>query len=203
MRGDELAPAGADIATLRAAARGFYNNDLTLRPESSLALGREVKFTSVGYEKSFSFSGNPDKLKLFAALRDSIHYGRKTGELPPDGHKKERNTKAYHYLEADVVLDGRPLVVEVVIREDNNGTLYYDHRPVAGLDRWGVSYKKPRRQSRPEDQSGGGTPGSLENGGPSCKQTILPSDEGDNLTIVAKPSILFLCFNTIEARYPH
>ena len=95
--------------------RELYNNGLATRSELSLALGR-VKFTSSGYEESFSFSGNPDKLKLFAALRDIIHHGRKVGESPPDGHRKEHTSKVYHYIEADVVLEVLPLNIEMIIR---------------------------------------------------------------------------------------
>jgi len=166
-------------------ARDFYNNDLATRPELSLALGREVQFTSAGRKKSFSLSGNPDKLKLFAALRDMIRHGHKVGELSPDGHKEELNTKAYHYLEADVLLEGRPLTVEVIIREDNNGSLYYDNRPIAGMNPGRGHYTgKPRRQSRPESKSGG-TPGFEV--GKTYDQIVPYSDDGGNITIVAQP----------------
>ncbi|KAF0113016.1 MAG: hypothetical protein FD149_2271 [Rhodospirillaceae bacterium] len=53
-------------------------------------------------------------------------------------------TNSGYKKSADVVLEGWPLTVEMIIREDNNGFLYYDHRPVAGLDRSGVSYERPR-----------------------------------------------------------
>ena len=117
------------------AAKDFYKNDLAQRPEWSSSLGQTVQFTSSGYNKSFAFSGNVDKLNLFHALHDIIHHGRKVDTLLPNGHKEERNIKAYHSIEADVVLNGRSLTVEVIIREDNNGFLYYDHRSAAGLDR--------------------------------------------------------------------
>lgn len=181
LRGDELAPLNADVTTLRTAVREYYRDNLRRQGVFSNALGGSVIFTGAGAREAFARSGNPDKLRLFAALRSIIENGRLVETSAPDGHKIEPNTRAYHRLAADVDLAGRHLTVEAVIREDNNGHLYYDHRPVGGIDAKGQAYEKPRRQSRPADQAGG-TPGSLE-GPKTFNQSMEPGDDGVNLIV--------------------
>lgn len=126
--GEEIAPRTDDLKTLRAKARQFYADNLRGTSVRSEALGRDVEFR--GSRKPFNSSANPDKLRLFAALPDVIAHGELVTSEPPRTPAMEPSTRAYHYLQATVEMDGKPVRVGVTIREDAAGNLYYNHNPV-------------------------------------------------------------------------
>lgn len=126
--GEEIAPADTPLPDLRSAARDYYARELQGTSVRSTALGQDVEFR--GSRKAFSASANPDKLRLFAALRDIIAHGELVDSRPPRDQGVEPSTRAYHYLQATVELDGRTVRVGATIREDTSGHLYYNHSPV-------------------------------------------------------------------------
>ncbi len=130
--GEEIAPRATDLAELRTAARSFYDSKLRGTSVRSDALGADVEFR--GSRKTFSASANPDKLRLFAALPDIIEHGTLENTTAPRDPRSEMNTKAYHYLTATVELDGKPVRVGAMVREDNAGHLYYNHAVVDGKE---------------------------------------------------------------------
>ena len=177
LTGEEIAPKDADLSTLRQAARDFYANELRGKAVHSDALGRDVEFRSS--RKALHNSANPDKLRLFAALRDIIAHGKLDNSTPPREPAAEPTTRAYHFLTAPVDLDGRTVRVGVMVREDANGHLYYNHTP---LDEMAA-------RATPEDAAGKAGPGDGEadaltsgplapayKGGPGTGGEELPSD---------------------------
>lgn len=91
------------------------------------ALGKPVEIRKSGLKKIFRFSGDPKKLKVIAALKDLIFIAKKYDEKTTYTHETESNIKAYHYLQASVILQGEHLYVRFVIREDDKGQYHYDH----------------------------------------------------------------------------
>jgi len=126
--GEEIAPRTVDVKTLRKEARQWYEDKLRERSVTNWASGWEIKFRSPN--KAFSFSANPDKLRLFAALAPIIEHGEIKHSNPPKDVTVEPTTRAYHWLEAPVSLNGEVITVGVTIREDANGNLYYNHNPM-------------------------------------------------------------------------
>lgn len=152
--GEEIAPLSAPVAELRAAARGWYDANLKGKPVVSQALGREVKFTNP--KKAFNASADPIKIRAFAALRELIANAPLIESRPPLDQAKEPTTRAYHYLEAVVEIAGDPHFVGVMIREDANGDLYYNHRIQEGASPGPLgtgSKASPGTEGRALDQS--------------------------------------------------
>ncbi len=156
--GEEIAPHDASITDLRSAARKFYDGELKGKSVHSDALGRDVQFRSS--RKAFSASANPDKLRLFAALPDIIAHGRIESSMLPRDADTEPTTKAYHFLTAPVDLNGRMVRVGVMVREDANGHLYYNHSP---LEEGGALDLRPA--------------GPRRNGGPGTEGEEQPADD--------------------------
>jgi len=125
---EEIAPRAVDVKTLRKEARQWYEDNLRERSVTNWASGWEIKFRSPN--KAFSFSANPDKLRLFAALKAVVEHGEIKHSDPPKDVTVEPTTRAYHWLEAPVSLNGEVIIVGVTIREDANGNLYYNHNPI-------------------------------------------------------------------------
>jgi len=162
LTGEEIAPRTVDVKTLRAAARQWYKDNLRGRSVTNLVSGWEIKFRSPN--KAFSFSANPDKLRLFAALEAVITHGEIKHSNPPKDVTTEPTTRAYHWLESPVWLGGEVVTVGVTIREDANGNLYYNHNPIEkapSSTRW-----------RPPNKGGPG----IESGASSTERTTSAQD---------------------------
>jgi len=162
LTGEEIALRTVDVKTLRAAARQWYEDKLRGRSVTNLVSGREIQFRSPN--KAFSFSANPDKLRLFAALEPIIRHGEIRHSNPPKDVSVEPTTRAYHWLEALVSLSGAVVTVGVTIREDANGNLYYNHNPIKkapASTRW-----------RPPNKGGPG----IEIGASEGKRNAAPQD---------------------------
>lgn len=188
IRGDEIAPATADLPTLRQAAREFYERELRGTSVHSAALNRDVQFRSG--RKSFSASAKPEKLQLFAALRDIIAKGElvssEAHRMPP----VNSSTKAYHYLEAPVELNGKRVKVGVTIREDHNGNLYYNHGipdEAAAPPSAASEIKQGHAEGETDLQPAGDrlTKSGLvsEDGRATHDQNVVPPDDGVNIDV--------------------
>jgi hypothetical protein len=125
VRGDEVAPPDADLKTVRASAKDYFERNLRGRTVHSQALGKDVKFLNP--RKSISTSAKPEKLRLFSALPQMVEEGRLLGSRAPEPGEAGANVKAYHFLEADITLGNQPHKVVLNVREDNNGHVYYNH----------------------------------------------------------------------------
>lgn len=97
----------------------------------------------------------------------------------PVDPQREANVRAYHYIEATVELAGSPTRVVVSVREDNNGSIYYNHglpdAPGAAQP-WGTG---------PAPRDAGGV--SPEAEGEASSQEVGASSDGLNLTLEQTP----------------
>lgn len=152
LRGDQIAPLDVDLKTLRQAARQYYEGVLRGTRIRSEALGRDVEFRNA--KKAFSTSANPDKLRLFAALPEVIAKGALENSRPPRDPSIEPTTRAYHFLTAPVEMDGKSFQVGVMIREDANGHLYYNHNSLEDEGSPDPRPAGPRRKGGPGTGSG-------------------------------------------------
>lgn len=126
LHGAEIAPANADLPTLRKAAKTFFTNNLAGRVINNASLGA-ISLTKRGMNKALSTSANPMKLRLMAALPELLANGevvRTQENAFPETHQ---NIKRYHWLRGTVDLNGEPVTVEVNVEEHADGKMYYNH----------------------------------------------------------------------------
>lgn len=171
LSGEEIAPRDADLKTLRTSARAWYVKHLHGQTFVNNASGREVQFRDG--RKAFSTSANPDKLRLFAALREVVEKGVIQNTQVPADQSREPSTKAYHWLTAWVELGGKPVEVGVTIREDQAGHLYYNHNPIE------IGASTPLTRSDPAHKAGAG-----ESGEETLKQSVIPAADDINLFVL-------------------
>ncbi len=171
--GEEIAPLTADTKTLRTAAKAWYKEHLRDQTETNEKSGRTVKFADP--RKSFHISADPNKLRMFAALREIVRKGTIHTSKPPVDQAAEPSTKAYHWLTAWVNFDGRPVEVGVTLREDQAGHLYYNH---SLLENGAV---KPSTRSGPANKAGAG-----EGGNTALEQSIVGEPDGINLFVLGQ-----------------
>lgn len=129
--GAEFGETDLPVKELRQAARAWYDANLRDTPVTNRGSGREVLFGRGG--KAFATAANAEKVRLFAALPALIESGQILSSTPPSNPAKESNVKAYHWLEGNVQLGDRVVRVGVTLREDNRGSLYYNHNPIDGM----------------------------------------------------------------------
>lgn len=179
LRGDELAPEGVDIKTLRAAARAFYRDILRKAPVRNPAIG-DVAFTRKGEDKVFSNSADPRTLRLIYGLREIIERGEYKGRTELDEPRRD-GVVAFHWIEANVTLDGKPLRIGVTVYEDSAGHKFYNLNQ--DVDEF-QEKQKARGLSR-ESKSGAGGPSS--GGETSLSQNITRPATDINLEVIAQP----------------
>ena len=126
--GEELAAKDADLPSLRAAARSWYEANLRGRSVINADSGREIRFANA--KKAFSTSADPDKLKMFPALARLVRGGTLGAkQMPLD---KGKNITGYYQLTGTAELQSELMEMIVTIREDNLGYLYYNHNIAKG-----------------------------------------------------------------------
>ena len=113
-----------DIKELRQKAIDYYEKHLANTEVENPKLGK-VLFTKRGYKKPISFSGDERKLLLFPYLPEII----KNGEIVKEekDYRNRNNFDKIYLLKTSVFINKKEETVKVIIREDNNGNLYYDH----------------------------------------------------------------------------
>jgi len=171
--GEEIAPHDTDTKTLRDAARQWYDANLRGTSVVNAASGKAIEFRKAS--KSFNASANPEKLRLFAALREVVAKGEIRSTTEPTDQARRQNVKAYHWLTATVELDGKPVQVGVTLREDNRGHLYYNHNPVE------TKASPASELGDTAHKAGAGT-----NEGEAFEQSVAPAGGDINLEILAQ-----------------
>ncbi|WP_334157925.1 hypothetical protein [Oryzomicrobium sp.] len=124
--GAEVAAPDAAIQDIRAAAKDYYAQHLAGKVVRHPGLG-EIAFTKRGLKKALSSSANPLKLRLFAALPDLLASGELVRTQENRHAETHPNIKRYHWLRGSVLVDGKPVTVEVNVEEHADGKLYYNH----------------------------------------------------------------------------
>ncbi|WP_062788578.1 hypothetical protein [Novosphingobium capsulatum] len=160
VHGDEIAPESLHGADLRKVVVDWYKEHLQGKSVLSAALSHDVIFARPGKMKKFS--ADEQKLRAVAVLREIIAQGELVSSQAPYDQKPGGDSiKAYHRLRATIMIGGQPKIVDVTIREVNNGTFYYDHVLPEN--------NTARNPSSPGYNSGTREPGSYE-------QSSEPSD---------------------------
>lgn len=185
LKGDEIAPPGTPAKDLRAAAKAFF--DRVLRPLKVKAEGLggvEVGFNRTGRDKAVSFSGDTDKLHVFAALPQLIERGRLVKTEASRKAGEAGQVKAYHTLEGEVSLGGERRTVQVLVREGQDGAFHYDHWLMKEGPAPGAAPTVPT--TKPGDEAGrGGAPAAdMGAGGPDVN-AAAPEGLFDDLNLPA------------------
>lgn len=153
LTGKEISDA-KDIEALREAVKVWYEKNLRGKSVVNKDSGKTIEFRSS--KKAFNSSANPEKLKLFAALKDAVANGKIVRSNPPIDPTKEANIKAYHFLIAPVVLNVERIDLGVTIRETRDGHWFYNLNAIQ---------EGPHQLNRsaPAHKAGGGTEGEALN----------------------------------------
>lgn len=86
----------------------------------------EVFFTSKGWKKIKGSAPQAEKLKLLPYIDRVLAEAEWVATEPARREKHARQGMKIHHLRSVVEYDGRDLDVRLVVREDNNGRLFYD-----------------------------------------------------------------------------
>ncbi|MBR4877916.1 MAG: hypothetical protein IKU14_09420, partial [Rhodocyclaceae bacterium] len=90
--------------------------------------GREVRLSPVGFKETKQHSGiSRDALNLLANIREVLEQAHHVTSLPHEKAAVTDSVRAWHYYAAKVQMDGREMFARLVLREDVNGTIYYDN----------------------------------------------------------------------------
>ena len=90
--------------------------------------GREVRLSPVGFKETKQHSGiSRDALNLLANIREVLEQAHHVASLPHEKAAVTDSVRAWHYYAAKVQMDGREMFARLVLREDVNGTIYYDN----------------------------------------------------------------------------
>lgn len=90
------------------------------------ALNGQVEVRRSGVKKTLSLSGDPRKLMAIHAIKELLHTAKFLSKSEPSDPSIEPNIKAYHYLQAPLVLKEKNIMVRFVVREDDKGKYHYD-----------------------------------------------------------------------------
>lgn len=125
VKGTEIAPARTTIKDLRSKAKDWFEANLRGTSVESRALGKTVTFNSP--KKMLAFSGDAQKMRAIPALPEIIAKGELLSTTAPYDKTREPSIRAYHRIGAVIRIGSEVKQVEVTIREDANGNLFYDH----------------------------------------------------------------------------
>lgn len=126
LNGDEIGAADADVKDLRTSAKQYYADQLSGKTVTNPDLG-DIQFTKRGLNKAVATSANPLKLRLFAALPDILEKGELIRSQDNNSPEQHKNIVRYHWVRGDVMIDGKPVSVDVNVEEHKDGKLYYNH----------------------------------------------------------------------------
>ncbi|GHV58197.1 hypothetical protein FACS1894216_22830 [Synergistales bacterium] len=167
--GDFDLPSEAGIVALREAAADYYAKHLqreTVKHPDQRIKG--VYFSRRGGNKAISASANPDKLKLFAKLKELIESSFVVGREDVQHLEKHPGVKQFWRLQNNAVLGGIPIKVGFLVEERASGKIYYNHD---------LSYVEIEKD-----------PLSGISGEPQ-KEALPPSDNGLNRSIIPQPDV--------------
>ena len=161
-------PDGAPLKEYQRAAREIYR-EMQKTPAHRKDLG-DIQFTGAGFGEMKKTGFDVKKWKLVPYLREIVEKAEHKKRVPLKNARKDKIV-AFHWLEADVELDGAPLRVGVNIAEDAAGNKFYNMNEEIGA--WREKYEAPDNRSGqlpPEAQE------LLQDGEPSAGLNISISD---------------------------
>lgn len=141
-------PGGASLKEYQKAAREIYR-DLQKTPAYRDDLG-QIQFTGAGFGEMKKTGADARKWMLVPKLKEIIERAEYIQRKEADKQRRDR-VVAFHWLEADVKLDGTLLRVGVHVAEDASGNKFYNLNQ--DLVSWAEKYRTPDNhsgQSTPE-----------------------------------------------------
>lgn len=160
-------PEGSTIREYKKAAKKYHDRLIyesehgkpVIQPE----LDKPVRFSHKGWGKNAYGGANKRKWQMFPYLREIIETSRLiVSQDIPEGTKG--GFVRSHWLENDVILDGKPFQVGMTLLEDADGNLFYNLN--ADLEAW------RKKNSGPSNLPGNSNPGES---GP-LNQDVFTSD---------------------------
>lgn len=105
----------------------YLKDNFVSLPEGiySPALDANVMFYVTAAKKFKSLSADVRKLRLVTVIPQIIGHGKKFKPSTPS-YANEKGVVAYHYLRCIVRLAGEPIAVRTVVKERNDGSLFWD-----------------------------------------------------------------------------
>ena len=179
VNGDELGvPEGADIREYRKAARKVYRQ-LQSSPAYRADLG-EIKFTRAGWKEAEHTGADPRKWKLFPKLKELVENAEYIQRADLNKDRKD-NIIAFHWLEADVILNGEHLRIGINVAEDADGNKFYNiNQDLAGwLEKEEALAGHRRIKHGPQTEL-------LQDVNTSVKETIEQAGDNVNLHILSE-----------------
>lgn len=168
-------PEGAPLRDYIKAAREVYRKFQSSSAQRA-DLG-EILFTGQGFREMSHTGADKRKWQLVPVLKEIIEQGEYLGSR---GLGKERTDSkvAFHWIEADVLLDGKPLRVGINITEDAQGRKFYN------INQDLVSFTAKKEALAGHLESSVGLKQRFQDGNPSDENTVTTESGGVNLTIL-------------------
>lgn len=135
VRGDELGE-GLTGKALREAAKTFARTHLAEKQVHNLATGQLISLPWQGLKHATSNANDPE-LRLIPALPDLLQKATLQESVPDRAGRPD--IVAAHRYTVQVILNGEPLNVGIVVREFSNGHRFYDHFIVGNKKPTGIS----------------------------------------------------------------
>jgi len=94
---------------------------------SNTHTGKTIRVSKAGLKEVVHHFPDTKPVKVAARLPEVIEHADYIGSAEPD-ENAGTNVRRFHYLGADLTLDGEPHYAILTVREDNNGEWFYDQR---------------------------------------------------------------------------
>lgn len=111
---------------LREKAKAFFQAFLLPRTPVVTRDGRSVRFTMSGYRETQQHSADARVLQIVPNLPSLIARAIPLWSEPSTKATKP-NIIAFHHYGTKAEIDGKPFYVRILLREDNDGHIYYDN----------------------------------------------------------------------------
>jgi hypothetical protein len=145
------------IQERRRAALNFARKELRGKTVRNEDTGADIKISGSGIEKVL---GGPTKLELLPKLIEILRRAKYAWSEKPQPEKaKDSGVKAFHRFRIRAKYGEQQKIVDVVVREDQNGLFHYDHHlvdPENVKDSTGTAgtFQRNWKGARPDSESG-------------------------------------------------
>ncbi|MBR4736105.1 MAG: hypothetical protein IK051_00405, partial [Rhodocyclaceae bacterium] len=96
--------------------------------------GRSVRMARRGFNQTRQDRGaDRDSLNMLLGIREVLAAAEHTGSMAHEQENAHDATRAWHYYLAKVEIGGREKLARLVLREDSNGTFYFDNQ-LSGME---------------------------------------------------------------------
>jgi len=145
------------VGTERQGTRNYLERHLRGKWILCKAINKEIEMRQRGIDESISWSANPKKLKALASIEQIISSWHSPDYQPNFKKDSKPQVLEYIHLKNTVLIEGEPVLFDVIVECDSDGLLHYDimipkEKVTATLDSAGVAVTL--RQTAPDTKSG-------------------------------------------------